>query len=334
MKPKLRIVFMGTPEFSASILRRLAVWEGVDLAAVYCREDKPAGRGHKLTPPSVKLAALEYGLPVRQVKNFKKEEDRAVLAAFEPDMLVVAAYGLVLPQEVLDIPCLGALNVHASLLPRYRGSSPIQRAIMDEESVTGITIMRMEASLDTGPMLSQRALAIDASDTAATLHDKLATLGSRLLLEVLDLFRKGESPAAVPQNDALATYAARLEKQDGCIEWDCPAHKVHARIRGVTPWPGARASALLPGREPLSLLLMPGRIGPVLLEDICPQPGTIVGSMENCLAVTCADRLYFIPELRISGKQSVDAVSFWNGYKPRNTREYGLLCQPKPRSQE
>lgn len=321
---------MGTPEFAAIVLRRLIAWEGADLAAVYCREDKPAGRGHKLTPPPAKLTALEYGLPVQQVKNFTHEESRAALAAFRPDLLVTAAYGLILPQAVLDIPRLDALNVHASLLPRYRGAAPIQRAIMNGESATGITIMRMEADLDAGPVLRQRALAIGASDTAATLHDELAHLGVGLLLEVLDACRKGEPPAAILQNNALATYAARLEKHDGYIDWRYPAHVIHARIRGVTPWPGAWATALLPWREPLSVLLMPGHIGPVLPEDV--PPGTIVGTMEHCLAVACADRCYYIPKLRVSGRQSMDAVSFWNGYGPRHAGEHGRLCPPAPRN--
>ena len=319
---------MGTPEFAAFILRRLAAWDGADLAAVYCREDKPAGRGHKLTPPPVKCAALELGLPVVQVKNFKDEADRAVLAAFAPDLLVVAAYGLILPQSVLDIPRLGALNVHASLLPRYRGAAPIHRAIVDDVPSTGITIMRMEAGLDTGPMLSQRALAIGADDTAGTLHDELADLGARLMLEVLEQFRQGEPPAAIPQNDALAIYAARMDKTDGFIDWSCPARAVHARIRGVTPWPGARATALLPGRDPLPLLLMPGSVGQAFdPEQADIEPGTILGVEDGCLIVACADRVYRIPEVRVSGKPTMSAPAFWNGYGPREGR-YGRLCPP------
>ena len=315
---------MGTPDFAAHILHTLAAWEGADVVAVYCREDKPAGRGHKLTPPSVKVAAQELGLPVMQPRNFKDEADRAALAALQPDILAVAAYGLILPQAVLDIPRLGPFNVHASLLPLYRGAAPIQRSIIDGRSVTGITIMRMEAGLDTGPMLAQRALGIGVDDTAATLHDELADLGARLLIETLEIFVRGEVSPSIPQNDALTTYAARLEKQDGCIDWTASAFEVHNRIRGVSPWPGAQAEAVLPDREPLSVLILPGSLGE---ETDGMTPGTIAGLRDNCLAVACADRLYLIPDIKVSGKKIMSADAFRNGYLPRHA-PYGFLRTP------
>ena len=189
---KMRVVFMGTPDFAATVLRHVAAWPGCEVVAAYCQPDRPAGRGHKLQPPAVKVLAQELGIPVFQPLNFKDEADRAALAGLRPDALVVAAYGLILPQSVLDIPTIGPFNVHGSLLPQYRGAAPIQRAIMDGNHLTGITIMRMERGLDTGPMLLQRALGIGIDDTAATMHDELADLGGRLMVEVLRQYADGD----------------------------------------------------------------------------------------------------------------------------------------------
>ncbi|MEG1610562.1 MAG: methionyl-tRNA formyltransferase, partial [Bilophila sp.] len=176
---------MGTPAFAATVLCRVADWQGGTVVAAYCQPDRPAGRGHKLTPPAVKVCAQERGIPVLQPFHFREQADRDALAAFCPDVLVVAAYGLILPQAVLDIPRIGPFNVHGSLLPRYRGAAPIQRAIMDGNALTGVTIMRMERGLDTGPMLAQRAIGIDLADTAATLYAELAELGGTLMVETL-----------------------------------------------------------------------------------------------------------------------------------------------------
>jgi methionyl-tRNA formyltransferase len=324
----MKYVFMGTPDFAAIILRRLAAWTGArgdSVAAVYCRQDKPAGRGHRPTPPPIKPAALELDLPVRQPAGFRDENDIRALAGLEPDMLIVAAYGLLLPQSVLDIPALGALNVHASLLPRYRGAAPIQRAIINGEASTGITIMRMDAGLDTGPMLRQKALAIGQDDTSGSLHAELADLGARLLLETLAMCADGSSPVPVPQNPALASYAPRLEKRDGFIDWSRPAHEVHARIRGVTPWPGARATAFLPGRAALPLLILPGAVGARTRGE---EPGSVLAVRDGCLLVACADRLYHIPALRPDGRASMTAAAFWNGYGPRDRGAPSRLCRP------
>ena len=178
---------MGTPDFAAASLRHLLTWGGCDIVGVYAQPDRPCGRGQICTPPPVKVLAMEKRLPVFQPLNFKAQPEVDQLAALKPDLLLVAAYGLILPQSVLDIPPLGALNVHASLLPEYRGAAPIHRAIMDGRHVTGITIMRMEAGLDTGDILLQRSLAIGIEDTAQTLHDELAEMGGRLLVDALEL---------------------------------------------------------------------------------------------------------------------------------------------------
>lgn len=309
----LRVVFMGTPDFAATVLRHVAGWTGCEVVAAYCQPDRPAGRGQKLQPPAVKTLALELGIPVRQPVNFKDEADRAELAAFRPDALVVAAYGLILPQAVLDIPSLGPFNVHGSLLPHYRGAAPIQRAIMDGNTVTGVTIMRMERGLDTGPMLAQRAVGIGIDDTAAALHDELADLGGRLMVEALEHMADGDPTTPIPQDDALATYAAKLVKADGHIGWNESAEATHARIRGVTPWPGARTVFLLPGREPLTVLLQPGRPGEAFTGDQ-PAPGTILGLRGGKLVMACSDGEYLITTLKPAGGKPMSAEAFWNGY--------------------
>ena len=270
-------------------------------------------RGHKLQPPAVKVLAQELGIPVFQPLNFKDEADRAALAGLRPDALVVAAYGLILPQSVLDIPTIGPFNVHGSLLPQYRGAAPIQRAIMDGNHLTGITIMRMERGLDTGPMLLQRALGIGIDDTAATMHDELADLGGRLMVEVLRQYADGDPSTPIPQEEALATYAAKLTKADGHIDWDEKAAVIHARIRGVTPWPGAQTVFLLPGRDPLPALLQPGRVGEAFTGGQ-PDPGTLIALRDGKLLIACRDALYEVSMLKPAGSKPMSAEAFWNGY--------------------
>lgn len=304
---------MGTPEFAATILKGLAAWPGGDVVAVYTRPDKPAGRGHVLSAPPVKVLAQSLGIPVFQPANFRNEADIEELRGLCPDILAVAAYGCILPQAVLDIPRIAPINVHASLLPLYRGAAPIQRAVMDGRKVTGISIMRMEAGLDTGPVLSQKALGIGYDETAGLLHDQLAELGRDLLCESLDALIIGElALPGLPQDDALATYAPKLEKKDGMIDWNQPVHDVHAHIRGVTPWPGAQSLCLVGGRDPLHLLITPGRPGPALEKPI--TPGTIGGLCEEGLGIACSDAWYIVSRLQVRGKKSMDARSFWNGY--------------------
>ena len=214
---------------------------------------------------------------------------------------------------MLDIPTIGPFNVHGSLLPQYRGAAPIQRAIMDGNHLTGITIMRMERGLDTGPMLLQRALGIGIDDTAATMHDELADLGGRLMVEVLRQYADGDPSTPIPQEEALATYAAKLTKADGHIDWDEDAAVIHARIRGVTPWPGAQTVFLLPGRDPLPALLQPGRTGETFTGEH-PAPGTLVALRDGKLLIACRDALYEVSMLKPAGGKPMSAEAFWNGY--------------------
>ncbi|ABB36815.1 methionyl-tRNA formyltransferase [Oleidesulfovibrio alaskensis G20] len=310
-REKLKIVYMGTPDFAATVLSHLLAWEDAEVLAVYTQPDRPCGRGLECRPSAVKSLALEHGLPVFQPLNFKAEEDVRQLAALQPDVLVVAAYGLILPQCVLDIAPRGAVNVHASLLPRYRGAAPIQRAIMNGDAVTGVTIMQMEAGLDSGPMLLQRATGIGITDTAATMHDELADLGGRLLVEALGRMMKGEL-VPMEQNHEAATHAPKLTKADGEIVWNRPAREVDAHIRGVHPWPGAFFALRREGHKTLRVGIEPGCTGDAVPEGV--KPGTVTGMAGDRLAIACADRLYLVSSLRPASRKPMTASAFYCGY--------------------
>lgn len=314
MKP-LRLAFMGTPGFAATILEALLRWEGCEVAGVFTQPDRPAGRGRKTRPSPVKQLAQARRLPVYQPERLKSQEEQALLAELEPDVAVVAAYGLILPQAVLDTPRLGCVNVHASLLPKYRGAAPIQRAIMNGETTTGITIMQMDAGLDTGEMLAQRALGIGIDDTAASLHDQLADLGGRLLVETLERLARGDVQK-VSQDNSRATYAAKLAKEEGLIDFSATARQVHNTIRGVHPWPGAYFHWQQPGGGTMRLGLAPGDIGEERPADA--EPGQFLGLCEERLAIACADKVYLLDEVRPENKKPMDAKSFYNGYLTRS----------------
>jgi methionyl-tRNA formyltransferase len=321
----MRVVFMGTPDFAAVSLRHLVEWGGSDIVGVYSQPDRPCGRGQVCTPPPVKLLAMEHRLPVFQPLNFKSQADVDQLAALSPDLLLVAAYGLILPQSVLDIPRLGAINVHASLLPEYRGAAPIQRAIIDGRHVTGITIMRMEAGLDTGDILLQRSRAIGIDDTAQSLHDELAEMGGKLLVEALNKLHDGRL-VRIPQDHARATYAPKLAKEEGRIDWNQPALTVHNRIRGLFPWPGSWFDwDGMPGRT-LRLTVHPGRIGEPLPAGA--TPGEIFGVADDSVLIACADRLYAVPTVKPAGSKPLGGREFYCGYLSRCSGEH--LLKPEP----
>lgn len=314
----LRIVFMGTPEFAAIILQKIVASGKVDIIASYCQPDRPVGRGHKVQFSAVKILSNSLGIPVYQPINFKSEYEIEKLYALKPDLLVVAAYGLIFPQSVLDIPTIFPLNVHASLLPCYRGAAPIQRALMNNDKKTGVTIIRMEKGLDTGAMFIHEEIPINMEDTAATMHEKLAQLGGKLLINIFEQIIQGTLSEPTPQDDAQATYAPKLTKSDGCICWDMPAENVHAIVRGVTPWPGAQTSFKLVNRNPINILFQPGEIGSNELlkynEGTSPLPGSILGLKDNAIAITCKDVPYLIYTLRPEGRKTMTAKDFWNGY--------------------
>jgi methionyl-tRNA formyltransferase len=311
---KKKIVFMGTPEFAAVVLRHLLAWPDGEVVAVYTQPDRPCGRGRKCRPSAVKTAALEKGLAVYQPQSFKDEGEIDNLRDLNADYLAVAAYGLILPRAVLDASAEGAYNVHASLLPKYRGAAPIQRAILNGEWVTGITIMRMDEGMDTGDILLQRSLAIGIDDTAETVHDQLADMGGRLLVKAFEDMREGRI-RAYPQPEAEATYAPKLEKKEGLIDWDRPAKDIHNQIRGMHPWPGAYF--VWPGPDgDVRLGLYPGRPGPDLQGDV--SPGDFLGLREgDNLAVACRDREYWIPWIKPSGSKPMTGRGFYCGYLSR-----------------
>ncbi|WP_043775727.1 methionyl-tRNA formyltransferase [Desulfomicrobium escambiense] len=320
-RERLRVVFMGTPDFAAASLRHLLDWDGCDVVGVYCQPDRPCGRGQVCTPPPVKLLAMEHRLPVFQPLNFKQQPDVDQLAALAPDLLLVAAYGLILPNSVLDIPRLGAINVHASLLPEYRGAAPIHRAIVDGRHVTGITIMRMEAGLDTGDILLQRSRAIGINDTAQSLHDELADMGGRLLVEALEKMNQGRL-VRIPQDHAKATYASKLSKEEGHIDWNQPVLTVHNRIRGLYPWPGSWFDwDGMPGKT-LRLTVHPGVIGEPLPEGV--RPGEIHGVAGDSVLIACADRLYAVPTIKPAGSKPLGGREFYCGYLSRCSGEHLL----------
>jgi methionyl-tRNA formyltransferase len=320
----LKIIFFGTPEFAAVSLRALLNCPSALVLAVYCQPDRPAGRGRSVRPGPVKTTALMHGLPVLQPPDFKNQAELRRLAAFNADLFVVAAYGLILPKALLEIPPLGTINAHASLLPRYRGAAPIQRAVMNGEQRTGVTIMRVEPKLDSGPILLQRSVAVGPDQNSGELHDELAGLGGALLAETLTRMLECSSTEQMTgraQDESLATYAHKLGKADGILNFNESVLQVHNRIRGVTPWPGARlcftrlAKEGLSEKKPDPVPVLVER-GVILEKSVVPafQPGAVLPLQDNILPVACADGFYGLTRLKPAGGKSMDAGSFVNGY--------------------
>jgi methionyl-tRNA formyltransferase len=295
----VRIIFAGTPPFAAAALAALAD-AGHEIALVLTQPDRPAGRGMKLTLSAVKQAALARGLPVRQPPSLKTPEAQAELRAAAADIMVVAAYGLILPQAVLDIPRLGCLNIHASLLPRWRGAAPIQRAILAGDAETGITIMQMDAGLDTGAMLSRTAVPIGDADTAANLHDTLAATGATAIVAAL-----ANLPALVPlaQDNALATYAAKLSKEEAQLDWRQPAATLARAVRAYHPVPGAWT--LLDGA--------PLKIWAAQAVPESGQPGEVLRAESDRLVVACGSGALALQELQAAGSKRMGAAAFLAG---------------------
>jgi methionyl-tRNA formyltransferase len=304
MTPRLRIVFAGTPEFSVPALDALAV-AGHTLAAVYTQPDRPAGRGRALTSSPVKRRALELGLPVEQPPSLKNPEAVARLVAHRPDLMVVVAYGLILPQAVLDVPRLGCLNIHASLLPRWRGAAPIQRAILAGDTLTGITIMQMDAGLDTGPMLLMRPVEIGAEETAGQLHDRLAATGAAAVVEAIDLWQGGQV-GPVPQPAEGATYAAKLRKEEAAIDWAQAAVSIARQVRAFNPWPVAETR--WQGQQ---LRIWEASVEPAA----SGVPGQVVEASGGRLVVATGDGALGVRRLQLAGRGALTAGEFLNANK-------------------
>jgi methionyl-tRNA formyltransferase len=300
MNKPLKIAFMGTPEFSVHILDAL-VASGHQVVCVYCQPPRPAGRGHKLQPSPVQLRAEALKIPVRTPLSLKKDaEARKAFAELKLDVVVVAAYGLILPQEVLDAPKYGCLNIHASLLPRWRGAAPIQRAIMAGDVESGICIMQMEAGLDTGPVLTKGKVPITDTTTASQLHDALAAQGSQLIIETLNLIAAGKTPTPQKQPETGSTYAAMLTKEDGRIDWTKPAAEIERQFRALHPWPGVWC---LQGDQRLKVL-------EVSVEKAQGKPGEI---LDRNLLVACGNGSLLLKKLQPQDRKAMDGASFMNG---------------------
>ncbi len=333
----MRIVYMGTPFFAAEILKRLHEYEHGEIAAVYTQPDRLGGRGkNKIIEPETKVLAKELGIPVYQPEKFRNNPEAvAELSALNPDILVVAAYGMLLPQEVLDIPKYGAYNVHGSLLPKYRGAAPVQRCLLNGDTLTGVTIMRMEAGLDTGPTLLQQAISINDTEenchNAGSLLMEIAHSGATLLLEALELIRNNDV-TLIKQNDELATHAAKLTKQEAQIDFTNSSLAVHNHVRGFSPNPGATANLLLDGKEPIAVRIEAGYpLERLNFEPAAEQEkaecGEITGIFNNYITVKCGNSFYGIRQLRLAGKPSMDAKSFQNGYLRNNSHARFALLQ-------
>jgi methionyl-tRNA formyltransferase len=306
------IVFFGTPAFAATILEALHNAADLYVKGVITQPDRPCGRGQARKPSAVKEYAQAQGYYVLQPESLKSEEIKALLRSLQADFFVVAAYGLLLPQVILNIPRLECLNVHASLLPKHRGASPIQAALLSGDEVAGITIMRMVAAMDAGPILLQRAMAIGLDDTAQTLHDKLAGLGARLIVEALRGYLCGALTFS-EQNHSLATYAPKLTKEQGQIDWNRPARDVHNHIRAMHPWPGAFFFLQGATSAPRKIIVHPGDIGDAVSQDIAP--GSFLGLDKGRLAIACDDRAYLVSRLHPSDAKPMNAQAFFCGYQ-------------------
>jgi methionyl-tRNA formyltransferase len=307
MTEPLRIVFAGTPEFAAEHLKAL-LDSPYDVIAVYTQPDRPAGRGQKLMPSPVKQLALQHNLPVLLPPTLRAAEAQAELAALKPELLVVVAYGLILPQAVLDIPRLGCINSHASLLPRWRGAAPIQRAVQAGDAQSGVTVMRMEAGLDTGPMLLKVTTPITADDTGGTLHDRLAALGPTAVIQAIAGLAEGTLTGEV-QDDTLATYAHKLNKDEARIDWARPAVELERLVRAFNPWPICHTTL---NGEALKVLA-------VQISEGEGAPGSVLEASKEGLLVACSNGALLLTRVQLPGGKALDFADVFNSRREKFT---------------
>lgn len=299
----MRIIFAGTPDFAAAHLQSLIASHDHEVVAVYTQPDRKAGRGKQLTPSPVKTLALEHGIPVEQPLNFKDAADIEHLSSYNADIMVVVAYGLLLPQAVLDTPKRGCINVHASLLPRWRGAAPIQRAIEAGDTESGITIMQMELGLDTGPMLAKASINIGKRMTGGELHDAFIPMGQKLLIETLDQIT-ADTVSVEIQDDSLANYAHKLSKDDARIDWSDNAEKIDAKIRGMHPFPVAWTMA-----NNNVIRVHQAEV----ISAIAGQAGEIVQADKSGIVVACGTGAIRLITLQIPGKRAMSVSDLING---------------------
>lgn len=302
MKPQ-RIVFAGTPHFAVPCLQA-ALRSGHEVVGVYTQPDRPAGRGRELVPSAVKVLAQQCNVPVFQPGDFKSPEARAQLEALKPDLMIVVAYGMILPRSVLRIPRLGCWNVHASLLPRWRGAAPIQRAIEAGDTETGVCLMQMEKGLDTGPVLLSQSLAIGEHETGGQLHDRLSELGAQVLADGLGLLRVGIVPVARAQPDEGVTYAHKLDKHEAKLDWSQPAVALANKVCAFNPWPVAEAE--LAGDR----VRIHGAVALQVAHD--KTPGTVLAAGRDGIDIACGDGALRIRTLQREGGKAITAADYLN----------------------
>lgn len=315
----MRILFMGTPDFAVPSL--LALLEaGYEIACVVTQPDRPKGRGKQLTPPPVKVAALDKGVPVFQPEKVRAEESLAYLKSLNFDLLVTAAYGQILPVSLLEMPKWGSVNVHASLLPKYRGGAPIHRCIINGDAESGVTIMRMVKELDAGDMLAQVHVPIDPRDTVGTLHDKLAVAGAKLLVETVPRILD-ESVMGTPQDESLVTYAPNLKREDERIQWAKTAHDIYNQVRGLNPWP-------------VAFTTLNNKIFKIWWTEIVDEqyvsgkaPGTILRLTDSSIEVQTGAGVIAIKELQSEGKRRMTAEEFLRGQTLEAGYQFGDKTQ-------
>ena len=299
--PPLRIIFMGTPQFACPTLQML-IDRGENIVAAVTQPDRPKGRGQLMQPPPVKALAEQHGIPVLQPLKVRAAEAIEEIRACSPDLIVVIAFGQILPKALLDIPRYGCINVHASLLPRYRGAAPINWCIINGETETGITTMMMDVGLDTGDMLLKKRIPIFPEDTASTLHDRLSVLGAETMSATLDLLKEGKLTPE-KQDDSLSCYAPMLKKELGEIRWDSSSSTIINLVRGVTPWPGAYTKI-----DNKVLKIHAARAG-----SATGAPGLILAAGRDGIEVACADGSIIIEEMQLEGKKRLKAAEFLAG---------------------
>ncbi len=309
----MRIIFMGTPDFASGILEEL-IKAGHEIVLTVTQPDKPKGRGGVVQCTPVKETAERHGIEVFQPKKVRELENIAVLREKAPDIIVVAAFGQILPKEILELPKYGCVNVHASLLPKYRGASPIQWAVLSGEKESGVTIMRMDEGLDTGDIISQKSIPLAPDETAGSLFEKLAELGARLLLETLPSI-EGGSATYTPQDEAASTLTGKVDKNMGRVRWEKSAEEIERWIRGLSPWPSAYTT-------------LRGKMLKLWRAEVLPDgdekaaPGTIL-SAKDSLVVKTGSGCLSVKELQLEGKKRMDAASFLRGYQLKEGETFG-----------
>lgn len=301
----MRIAFMGTPDFSVACLKALVESEH-EIVGVFCQPDKPVGRKQILTPPDVKVEALQHGLNVYQPTSLRNGKGVEILEEIKPDLVVVVAYGKILPKDFLDYPKYGCINVHASILPKYRGASPIHFAVLNGDEITGVTVQQMDEGVDTGDILAVETVAIGINDTTEYMYEVLAPLGAKAMLDTIKLIEKGEL-RPLKQDEALATHVGLLSREMSNVDWSCSAFEIHNKIRGLYSWPGA--STVLSGK---TLKLHASVLSDKKGNNI---PGEIIESSDRFI-VSCGDNCCVeITELQLEGKKRMTSGAFLNGYK-------------------